>query len=77
VENIPVSAKRRRNSNLPSFRPLTVATDGRHGQRKNTKNSNVAAIGIQTGYTHSYVSAEDDSCSQRHEIVGTEIFLTF
>ena len=52
---------------------LTVATDGRFGQRKNSKNSNVSATGLQTGYiiAHAYVNKKDDPCSQRHESVGT------
>ena len=49
-------------------------TDARHSARKNSKFTDVVCIGYTSHKVedHVVVSREDDSCPQRHELIGTK-----
>ena len=53
---------------------INIATDARHGWRKNAKDTSVVAIGDQShkALRVEHVTKRDDSVSQRHERIGTE-----
>jgi hypothetical protein len=53
---------------------ITIQTDARHGWRKNSKQTDVVAIGDNTHKVLNVeiVTREDDRCSQRHELIGTK-----
>ena len=53
---------------------IDVETDARHGWRKNSKDTSVVALGKETHKVigHEHITKEDDSVSQRHELLGTK-----
>lgn len=53
---------------------IDIATDARHGWRKNSRDTSVVAIGLKSHKVlqHVHVTKEDDQVSQRHEKNGTE-----
>ncbi|XP_070556938.1 uncharacterized protein [Ptychodera flava] len=55
---------------------IDIMSDARHGTRKNSKNTDVVILGdISHKCIHKEViTKEDDSCTQRHEMVGMRKF---
>ena len=53
---------------------INIMTDGRHGWRKNAKDTSVVTVGEKTSLVihHEHITKADDHVSQRHEKVGTE-----
>ena len=53
---------------------ITIVTDARHGHRRNANDCDVVAIGALTHKVIKtiHVTKDDDPCSQRHEMYGTQ-----
>lgn len=58
---------------IPAHPGIDIATDARHGWRKNAKDSSVVAIGFKSHKVIriEHITKHDDPISQRHECVGT------
>jgi hypothetical protein len=57
-----------------TWQGIDVASDARHGWRKNAKDTSVVVIGDQSHRVlqHIHITKADDHCTQRHEKLGTE-----
>lgn len=60
--------------NEDNYRGISILSDARHGWRKNAKQSDIVALGMDT---HKVVGAitvthDDDPVSQRHELIGAK-----
>ncbi|CAC5381790.1 unnamed protein product [Mytilus coruscus] len=58
---------------------IDIMTDARHGWRKNAKDSSVVAIGkkIHKILKCEHITKSDDSVSQRHEKMGTQLIYQY
>lgn len=57
-----------------AFESIGIVTDARHGWRRNSRQTDVVAIGVETHKVLrvEVVTKDDDSVSQRHELLGTQ-----
>ena len=62
-----------------SLNGINIMTDARHGWRKNAKDSSIVAIGEETHKVLNccHITKQDDICSQRHELKGTQKLYTY
>ena len=64
----------REEHELSSDKGIYIVTVARHSTRRNSKYSDIVCIGYKSHKVldHILVRREDDTCSQRHEMVGTK-----
>jgi hypothetical protein len=55
------------------YQGITISTDGRHGWRRNARQSDMCCLGNSSHeiLTDQIITHDDDTCSQRHERIGT------
>lgn len=72
-EEVEVSDEEGEPMQIQRHPGIDIATDARHGWRKNSKDTSVVAVGYKTQRVikHVHVTKADDPVSQRHEIFGT------